>query len=27
MLERELLNEKIAILEAGRPLARRRSRR
>src|SRR5919199_1592927 len=26
MLERELLNEKIAILEAGRPLARRRSR-
>ena len=27
MLERELLNEKIAILEAGRPLARRRPRR
>jgi transposase len=27
MLERELLNEKIAILEANRPLARRRSRR
>jgi transposase-like protein len=27
MLERELLAEKIAILEAGRPLARRRSRR
>ena len=27
MRERELLNEKIAILEAARPLARRRSRR
>jgi transposase-like protein len=27
MLERELLNETIAILEAGRPLARRRPRR
>ena len=27
VLERELLTEKIALLEAGRPLARRRSRR
>jgi hypothetical protein len=27
MLERELLNEKIAILEANGPLARKRSRR
>jgi transposase len=26
VLERELLAEKIAVLEAGRPLARRRSR-